>query len=410
MEAVPAWLQILKSNGVENLCSDPGALDACAIQGVRPACICTPSSEKEASAAIRCAQSQHIPVVPMGGGTQQGIGRPPRDRFLALSTRRINALIHHEPGDMVASVQAGMELEAFQKAIGARGQWLPVDGNPKSTIGGLIAANHGGPRAYGYGTLRDMVLGMTVINGDGAARKCGGKVVKNVTGYALDKLYIGSLGTLGLVSEVTFKLLPKPTARQQWTLETAGYDQAIGVVQRIDDKNLPLETLAARGQFPAANESRWTVCVSAAGTPIELARIAQEIELVSQAGPVKSTELALEWSDDEPRALRDADTKVRFWCRRATLHAVLDFFSSMSSYLEFSPSSGTVTLSATPELLAKVSKEMVALGANFQIETTRASVQIEHPFGPPRAEWALMQRIKLALDPASVLNSGRFIV
>ena len=90
---------------------------------------------------------------------------------------------------------------------------MAVNGSVRNSIGGLIAANHAGPRAYGYGTLRDMVLGMMVLNGDGAARKCGGKVVKNVTGYALDKLYIGSLGTLGLVSEVTFKLLPKPTAR-----------------------------------------------------------------------------------------------------------------------------------------------------------------------------------------------------
>ena len=92
-----------------------------------------------------------------------------------------------------------------------------IDGSPGSTLGGLVAANCCGPRSLAaYGTLRDMVLGMTVVNGDGVIRKCGGKVVKNVTGYALDKLYIGSFGTIGVITEVTFKLRPLPAGVGFW--------------------------------------------------------------------------------------------------------------------------------------------------------------------------------------------------
>src|SRR5579862_9538175 len=117
---MPPWFHALKSACLETLCTDRGALEACAVQGVVPACICTPADEKEAAAAVRCAAAHSIQVVPCGGLTQQGIGRAPKADFLALSARRLNTVIHHEPGDMVATVQAGMELGAFQQAIGAR--------------------------------------------------------------------------------------------------------------------------------------------------------------------------------------------------------------------------------------------------------------------------------------------------
>jgi glycolate oxidase FAD binding subunit len=191
--------------------ADAASLDAFAIQGVRPACVYAPPDAARAAAAIRFAAENKIPVVPFGGGTQQGIGNSPPAAALVIHTQHLNRLIHHEPGDMVATAQAGMAFGAFQRALGERGQWLPLDGQENSTLGGMVATNCYGPLAEQHGTLRDMVLGMTVVNGDGVIRKCGGKVVKNVTGYALDKLYIGSLGTLGVITEVTFKLLPGAT-------------------------------------------------------------------------------------------------------------------------------------------------------------------------------------------------------
>jgi glycolate oxidase FAD binding subunit len=394
-----------------SLCSDPDVLKGLAVQGVLPACVCTPGDEKEAGAVIQSAAAQRIQIVPFGGGTQQGIGRAPQAQFLALSTCRLNRLIHHEPGDMVATVQAGMELGAFQEAIGARGQWLPLDGNPKSTIGGLLATNYAGPRAYGYGTLRDMVLGMTVINGDGVARKCGGKVVKNVTGYALDKLYIGSLGTLGLVTEVTFKLFPKPPARWDWEIDLGNYEQGVELLEKIDAKNLPLEMLLASGMVKRS-ESPWIVRTSAAGTPIELARIERELGTLCDPSRIKRAERSCDWTDDELPAFHELEagvTRVRFWCRRSALHSVLDYFCSQECHAEVSPTSGIALFKLNSDSAAKVAKELSALGANFQFENPLGSPS-DQPFGPPRAEWALMRRVKLALDPHEILNTGRFVV
>src|SRR6185295_16355144 len=199
---------------------------------------------------------------------------PPKD-FLALSTRRMNKLIHHEPGDMVATVQGGMSVDDFQIAIDAGGQWLPLQAPPDATIGGIVAANTFGSWSFGYGTLRDMILGITVINGDGVLRKCGGKVVKNVTGYSLDKLYIGSLGSLGVVTEVTFKLRPIPIHRCVWQPAAKSVQAAVGAIRAISAKNLPLETLElvdfGRKNIPL------TISISAAGTEAELERINAEV-------------------------------------------------------------------------------------------------------------------------------------
>src|ERR1043165_8070425 len=222
------WVQQLQSQFGDAVTTDA---DAFSVQGVRPACVCAPVDEAQAAAVIRCAAAQRIPVVPCGGGTEQGRGLPPPPSFLALSTRRLKKLIHHEPGDMVATVQGGMGIDDFQKAISQGGQWLPLDALPSATIGGMVAANTFGARAFGYGTLRDMILGITVINGDGVLRKCGGKVVKNVTGYSLDKLYIGSHGTLGLVSEVTFKLRPFPVKARGWTVFFSDFKVGLKVLR-----------------------------------------------------------------------------------------------------------------------------------------------------------------------------------
>lgn len=186
----------------------PCDLAQCSIGDSASAGVLSPSSATEVSEAMRVAAAHKLALVPCGGMTSQGRGAPPPPGFLALKSSNFNSLIHHEPGDMVATVQSGMRVSDFQDQLRARGQWLPIDAPMGSTIGGIIASNVYGPRSHGYGTLRDQVLGMTVINGDGILRKTGSKVVKSVTGYALEKLYIGSGGTLCFIVDVTFKLRP----------------------------------------------------------------------------------------------------------------------------------------------------------------------------------------------------------
>lgn len=136
------------------------------------------------------------------------------ENVVFLSTGRLNRLIEHEPADLVATAEAGISLEAFNQHLAERGQWLPLDppDDGRSTLGGVIASGLSGALDCGYGPPRKYVIGMKVVTADGELIKAGGKVVKNVAGYDLCKLFTGSKGTLGLIVEVTFKLRPLPSA------------------------------------------------------------------------------------------------------------------------------------------------------------------------------------------------------
>lgn len=182
------------------------------LDGRTPVAAVFPGSVEEVSVLLALAGEAGIPVTPWGGGTKMGIGAPPKRLGLVLGLKRLNRLLEHEPGDLTATVQAGMSLAAFQAELGRRGQWLSLDPPfpDRATAGGILAANASGPRRHLYGTARDLLIGVTVVSADGSVVKGGGKVVKNVAGYDLPKLYIGSFGTLGVIVEATFKLRPLP--------------------------------------------------------------------------------------------------------------------------------------------------------------------------------------------------------
>ncbi|MCY3024334.1 MAG: FAD-binding oxidoreductase [Planctomycetota bacterium] len=413
MSSAPSWHSALAEIvGSESVAADDATLEACAAQGVKPACVCTPGDVAQAAAAIKFAAERKIPVVPRGGGTAQGIGHAPPPEALTISTRRLGGTespahhgLQHEPADMVATVPAGMALGALQEALGKNGQWLPLDGDAKATVGGLIATDHSGPRALGYGTLRDMVLGMTIVNGDGVARKCGGKVVKNVTGYAMEKLYIGSLGTLGLITEVTVRLRPLPIGRRVWRIDAANCRDCVAMIRAVAAKNLPLEALRGSTTLPSDGTAAWPVLVSAAGTVAELGRI--ERELGAAIAPAEAKSVELPEGRGEEQAL--GTPNLRFWCSSALLEPVLELICVAQGRLDFGMNSGAAAFPLSAEQAAKISATLVKLGANFRWENVQG-LKIAEPFGPPRPEWALMRQIKAALDPQNIMNPGRFVV
>jgi glycolate oxidase FAD binding subunit len=180
--------------------------------GRTPRAVVLPGTREEVAAVLRLAGEQGIAVTPWGGGTRMGLGVPPADPGIVVGLARLSRLIEHEPGDLTATVEAGMRLEALQGALGQRGQWLSLDSPEaeRATVGGILASNASGPRRHLYGTARDLVLGLTMVLADGSIVRGGGKVVKNVAGYDLPKLAIGSFGTLGIIVEATVKLRPRP--------------------------------------------------------------------------------------------------------------------------------------------------------------------------------------------------------
>jgi glycolate oxidase FAD binding subunit len=182
------------------------------LEGRTPEAVVFPGTKEEVAAVLGVAADAGIPVIPWGGGTRLGLGSPPPRLGLVTGLTRLNRVIEHVPGDLTATVEAGITLGGLQAALGARGQWLSLDPPhaERATLGGILASNASGPRRHLYGTCRDLLIGLTVVGADGSIVRGGGKVVKNVAGYDLPKLYIGSLGTLGILVEATVKLRPRP--------------------------------------------------------------------------------------------------------------------------------------------------------------------------------------------------------
>jgi len=201
-----------------------------AVAGVTPRYAASPASVAEASAVMRVAAEQDLTVVARGSGSRLDWGAPPRSCDLVVDTLRLDQVVEHAAGDLVARVQAGVGLRRLGEVLASAGQQLALDVGPgangqdpagTATAGGTLATGMAGPRRLRYGTPRDLVIGITVVRADGTVASAGGKVVKNVAGYDLGKLFAGSYGTLGLIAEAVFRLHPLPTAAAYTTVDGA---------------------------------------------------------------------------------------------------------------------------------------------------------------------------------------------
>lgn len=207
-----------------------------AVEGVEPLFVVEPGSVEETSELMKLAAREGLAFSPRGGGTKMHVGDPPTSLDLILSTARIDEILEHAPGDQIVRVQAGVKLEDLQERISGSDQRLAIDPpetKAGATIGGIVASNSSGPRRYKYGTIRDLIIGITVVLHDGTVAKAGGKVVKNVAGYDLSKLFTGSLGTLGVIATANFRLHPIPGPARTVAVEIDGPQAAQEAAQTI---------------------------------------------------------------------------------------------------------------------------------------------------------------------------------
>ena len=193
-----------------------------AVAGAVPAFVAWPASTEEAAGLLRAAARAGLAVVPRGAGTGFGWGSPPSRCDLVVDLSSMDQVIEHGAGDLVVRVQAGLTIGALAAALAAAGQELALDVPAEATVGGVVATGTTGPRRLRYGSPRDLLLGLTVVRADGMIAHSGGKVVKNVAGYDIGKLFCGSHGTLGLITEATFRLHPRPGAVAWVTAEFFG--------------------------------------------------------------------------------------------------------------------------------------------------------------------------------------------
>ena len=196
--------------------------------------IVTPSSAEEISEILKLASSERWTVKPAGSMTWLK-----STAHLIVSTSRLNQIIEHEPADLIAIAQAGVRLTDFNARLAENGQWLPLDppDDGRATLGGVVATGIGGAQQFGYGRPRGSVIGMKVVLADGTMIKAGGRVVKNVAGYDLCKLFTGSYGSLGIITELNFKLRPRP-AREATVITTGAIEDLRKSAQMILEARL----------------------------------------------------------------------------------------------------------------------------------------------------------------------------
>jgi glycolate oxidase FAD binding subunit len=280
-----------------------------AVAGAQARYVAVPASTTEAAALLRAAAGLRLTVVPRGTGSRLDWAPAPASCDLIIDTGRLDKIIEHTAGDLVVSAQAGVRLDDFTGVLAAAGQRLALDPPGGSgTIGGVIATGAAGPLRYRYGSPRDLLIGITVIRADGTIAKAGGKVVKNVAGYDIGKLFAGSYGTLGLITEATFRLHPLPESTAWVTVDCPDPASAAAAVQTIADS--PLTPSAIEVDWPRAS-AYLSVAALLEGSPESVeVRAGRLAELLERAVPGESSDHTKR-SADRPahRTLAEAEER-----------------------------------------------------------------------------------------------------
>jgi len=232
--------------GVRTVLARP-ATDADEILGVRPETVYEPKTVEEAAEILREAAGHGTRIAFVGGGTELEIGGPPEGLHAILRTGGLSRIIEHAPSDQIVVVEAGVTLATLQSTLAKHGQWLALDPPlpERATVGGIVAANAFGPRRARYGSVRDLIIGVSLVRADGTLARGGGKVVKNVAGFDLPKLMVGSLGTLGLIATATFRLHPLPEVSETLLLPERGAKEVRALAAQIREAQLEPTSVVA---------------------------------------------------------------------------------------------------------------------------------------------------------------------
>ena len=386
-----------------------------AVDGVEPAFVAEPGSVEEASELLRLAGDEGLAVAPRGGGTKTALGNPPRELDLILSTARLNEVIEHVPGDQVVRVQAGMRLQDLQERLAGSDQMLGIDPpEAGATIGGAVAANSTGPRRYRYGTIRDLIIGIMVILSDGTVAKAGGKVVKNVAGYDLSKLFTGSLGTLGIIAECNFRLHPRPEAARtvavelESTLAAGQAAQAILHAQLVPSavelhwgEDARLLTVLIEGIEPSVEAQAETASYLLGG----FGEVKDE-EAASLAPPDAGDEVAIKISAPPAELTGVLDSTLGACSRRGVTPLVTGHAGVGVTHVALSGGGEESQVQVVEELREIWSRRGGSVVVREAPPAFKRRVEV---WGPLGSRLELSRRVKEKFDPRGILNPGRFV-
>jgi len=394
----------------------------------------SPNGSDELCEVLKFAAREGLGVAPAGAGKWLDVGKQINRADLVLSTRRMTHLLTHEPADLVATAQAGLTLTEFQKQLAQNGQWLPVDppDDGTATLGGVVAAGIAGPQAQSYGPLRSFVIGMRVAMADGRLIKAGGNVVKNVAGYDLSKLFTGSLGTLGVITQVTFKLRPLPAETR--TIKAFGAaDKLAAVARRIALEFFPaaVELVSTRmaERLAPGHEGHCALLVRFAGSSSAVInQTAQALRFLRE-----DRKLECETDEDDASTWRQLSvapydtTQTIMWLARTRPADLPQFINELVS-VENDESAHTnvnwhagagdgrlrvmarapIYHTGAIRMLERLRQKAESLGGSLVLES--APPEIKNDFdswGSFGSAAEVMKRVKQQLDPQDLLSPGR---
>jgi glycolate oxidase FAD binding subunit len=419
------------------------------ISGVQARYVAAPASTDEASALLRAAAGLGLTVVPRGSGRRQHWGRPPASCDLIIDTVHLDKVVEHAAGDLIITAQAGVRLSDLHEVTAAARQHLAI--GPRTfveggTVGGLIATNAADSWRYRYGAPRDLLIGITVVRADGTIARSGGKVVKNVAGYDLGKLFAGSYGTLGLITQATFRLHPEPRVAMGVGVERPDPAAAAATVRDIAQSPLAPSSIDLR--WPSAATSIWLIAGLDGDRESVWARANRLHELVgreplpplpsdsdrarslSDAAAADVGRRADQFLADRKNPAMDTGTLVRvaFWvgqlARVLTMIRTAAEANELDPEIEGSAGAGVLNVAvradAAPGAVARFVTELRAglasLSAGSVVPSTASAVVLYAPptvrdavdLWGPVPSLGLMQAVKDQFDPLRRMAPGRF--
>ena len=454
--------QLASVVGGDHLLADKAARERFSVDGITPAAAVEPADAKELTEIVTWARSHRAALLPVTSGAYLPLGNPPSAADVAVSFARLNRVLHYDPGDLTLSVEPGTPLARIQELLAERGQFLPADPPyaDRAAVGGLVAANASGPLRYAYGTWRDFVVGMKFVTGEGKRVKTGGRVVKNVAGYDLSKLMIGSLGTLALLTEINFKVFPLPAGTATFAASFGDVVSALEMRSRIVHsawqprtielfdpeagkllaRDLPagLPRIRLRGASAQAGPL-WSLVISVGGAEKVITRYEKDFSALARE--LKAASFTTMRAEDErtfwaaarnlvarAREANPAATVVK--CTLPLMHvgtfltrarevaaryqlpvAQTAHAGSGQAFTYLLPPSD---LPDAPARMAQAATEMIHAGNNLAGRVTlpwcpTAVKRDVNVWGPLHDDSPLMQKLKAQFDPGRILNPGRFL-
>jgi glycolate dehydrogenase FAD-binding subunit len=436
-----------------------GSLESCAkfaVDGVVPSAVVRPASSAEVVEIVRFANSEKLALIPCGNGTKLGIGMPPARYDIALDMTGLNQIAYYDPGDLTLSVDAGISLTQLADALAQQKQFVPlaVPFFEECTAGGTIASNIGSSLRPGYGSARDFLLGAEFVNGAATFTKSGGRVVKNVTGYDLHKLLIGSLGTLGAITRLNFRTFPLPEGCGHLVSTFSTVDSIVRFQAMVSKSPLAPSSFDILGPEaarrvagfkdnrdsalpPWLTHGAWHVCIGFEGAETILRRYSSELVQYAQQCGASGYHL-LEKSEEKSLrvGLRELVKLLSCSGPAATIFKInlvpgfppdVSDLSALAAsfsipYCIFASSFGPLYFALQSDDLGD--KTIGSLGhiASGVFEYAAAHngsacilfcptllKRVVNVWGPARNDAALMRLVKNAFDPENVFAPGRFV-